>query len=265
METAKKNICGNSLGTGSALILTVVLTSLLAIVGVLFVMVSRVDQMATSAIAENKSLNFAVETTVATISRELVMDVPGMADPNSTPDPNSTSSQIEEYYDYPDANNLWLASLEPYELGGSYYWRQISRLYYTSDPNLGLQAAIVPDYQDPAVIGQGVMADADGDGVADSQWVILPDMSSPKGKPVYVAVRIIDNCAMLNANTAFKLDLSDPNAPIRDVGGTSQTQISFLAMAGRPGFPPAGSTVSQTHRTHPSTCPTSWSFATDSF
>lgn len=239
METAKKNIRGNSLGTGSALILTVVLTSLLAIVGVLFVMVSRVDQMATSAIAENKSLNFAVETAVATISRELVMDVPGMADPNSIPDPNSTSSQIEEYYDYPDANNLWLASLEPYELGGSYYWRQISRLYYTSDPNLGLQAAIVPDYQDPAIMGQGVMADADGDGVADSQWVILPDISSPKGKPVYVAVRIIDNCAMLNANTAFKLDLSDPNAPIRDVGGTSQTQISFLAMAGRPGFPPA--------------------------
>ena len=38
METAKKNIRGNSLDTGSALILTVVLTSLLAIVGVLFVM-----------------------------------------------------------------------------------------------------------------------------------------------------------------------------------------------------------------------------------
>jgi len=240
METAKKNIRGNSLGAGSALILTVVLTSLLAIVGVLFVMVSRVDQMATSAISENRSLNFAVETVVAKISRELVMDVPGMADPNSTPDPNSPSSQIEEYYDYPDANNLWLASLEPYESGGNYYWRQISRLYSTSDPNLGLQAAIVPDYQDPADIGPALMADADGDGVADSQWVILSDMSSPKGKPVYVAVRIIDNCAMLNANTAFKLDLSDPNAPARDVAGTSQMQISFLAMAGRPGFPPAG-------------------------
>ena len=239
MKTARKDICNDSLRTGSALILTVVLTSLLAIVGVLFVMVSRVDQMATSAISENKSLNFAVETVVATISRELAMDVPGMADPNNTPDPNSPLALTQEYYDYPDANNLWLASLEPYESGGNYYWRQISRLYYTSDPNLGLMAAIVPDYQDPGVIGQGVMADADGDGVADSQWVILLDVSSSKGKPIYIAVRIVDNGAMLNANTAFKFDVSDPNAPIRDVAGSSQTQISFLAMAGRPGFPPA--------------------------
>ncbi|MHC4352314.1 MAG: helix-hairpin-helix domain-containing protein [Planctomycetota bacterium] len=241
MKTAQKNICNKSVRTASALILTVVLTSLLAIVGVLFVLVSQVDQIATSAISENKTLNFAVETVVATACRELVMDVPGMADPNSTADPNSPLAQIEEYYDYPDANNLWLASLEPYEAGGNYYWRQISRLYYTSDPNLGLQAAIIPDYQDPATMGPGVMADADGDGVADSQWVILRDMSSSKGKPIYVAVRIIDNGAMLNANTAFKLDLSDPNAPIRNISGLSQTQISFLAMAGRPGFPPASS------------------------
>ncbi|UCF16314.1 MAG: helix-hairpin-helix domain-containing protein, partial [Phycisphaerales bacterium] len=123
--------------------------------------------------------------------------------------------------------------------GGNYYWRQISRLYNTSDPNLGLQAAIVPDYQDPTVIGQGAIADADGDGVADSTWVILLDMSSGKGKPIYAAIRIVDNGAMLNANTAFKFDISDPNAPLREVGGSRQTQISFLAMAGRPGFPPS--------------------------
>lgn len=221
------------------MILAVVLTSLLAIVGVLFVMVSRVNQIATSAVSQNKDLNLAIETAVATISRELVMDVPGMIDPNSTPDPNAATSLTEEYYDYPDVNNLWLASLEPYESGGNYYWRQISRLYNTSDPNLGLLAAIVPDYQDPAVIGQGVMADADGDGIADSQWVILPDMSTSRGKPIYTAIRVIDNAAMLNANTAFKFDPSDPNAPARDVAGSSQMQISLMSMAGRPGFPPA--------------------------
>jgi len=239
MKTAKEYTCNRFRNSGSALILTVVLTSLLAIVGVLFVMVSRVDRMATSAIAENKALNLAVDTVVATISRELVMDVPGMTDPNSiAADPNAVLAQIEEYYDYPDVNNLWLASLEPYESGGNYYWRQISHLYYTSDPNLGLQAEIIPDYQDPAIIGQGVMADADGDGIADSIWVILPNISSGKGKPIYVAIRIIDNGAMLNANTAYKFDISDPNAPIRDVDGSKQTQISFLAMAGRPGSPP---------------------------
>ena len=145
METARKNILNRSPRDGSALILTVVLTSLLAIIGVLFVMVSRVDKMATSAISENKSLNLAVETVVAKISQELVLDVPGMIDPNSLADPNSLPALIEEYYDYPDVNNLWLASLEPYESGGNYYWRQISQLYSASDPNLGLQAVLVPD------------------------------------------------------------------------------------------------------------------------
>ncbi len=240
MEAARKDILNKSLRAGSALILTVVLTSLLAIIGVLFVMVSRVDKMATSAISENRSLNLAVETVVAKISRELVLDVPGMTDPNSAPDPNGPPlALIEEYYDYPDVNNLWLASLEPYESGGNYYWRQISQLYIMSDPNLGLQAGIVPDYQDPTVIGQMVIADADGDGVGDAQWEIVPDISSSKGKPIYVAVRIIDNAAMLNANTAFKLEMGDPNAPPRDVGGSRQSQIGFLALAGRPGIPHA--------------------------
>ena len=84
---------------GSALILAVVLTSLLAIVGVMFLMVARVNRMATSGISENKELDSAVETVIAKISQELVLDVPGAVDPN------------EEYYDYPDPCNAWLASL----------------------------------------------------------------------------------------------------------------------------------------------------------
>ncbi|MHC4331882.1 MAG: hypothetical protein ACYSWW_27580, partial [Planctomycetota bacterium] len=247
MKTAENRLSDKSLGAGSALILTVVLTSLLAIVGVLFVMVSRVDKMATSAISENKELNLAVDTVVTKISRELVLDVPGVTDPGAW-DPNATDPNvvdpnaavlIQEYYDYPDVNNIWLAALEPYESGGIYYWRQISNIYNRADPNLGLQAAIVPDYQDPAVMGEAVKTDADGDGIADSRWTIIPDISSGKGMPIYAAVRIIDNAAMLNANTAFKFDLSDPNTPVSQVAGSSQTQISLLALAGRPGFPPA--------------------------
>ena len=74
---------------GSALILAVVLTSLLAIVGVMFLMVARVDRMATSGISENRELDSAVETVVAKISQELVLDVPGAVDPN------------QEYYELP--------------------------------------------------------------------------------------------------------------------------------------------------------------------
>jgi hypothetical protein len=210
---------------GSALILTVVLTSLLAIVGVLFVMASRVDNMATSAISENKELDLAIDTVVARISQELASDVPGVAG--------------QEYYDYPDANNTWLAVLEPYQFGTDYYWRQISDLYNRFDPNLAvLQAAVVPEYQDGRVMAEGLIADADGDGVADSRWVIVPDMSSSKGRPIYAAIRVIGNGGMLNVNTAYKLDPGDPNATIFDIGSPGQLQINLMALAGRPGNPP---------------------------
>ena len=223
METADKKLSRKAFPVGSALILAVVLTSLLAIIGVLFVMVSRVDKMATSAISENKELNLAVETVVAKISRELTLDVPGV--------------RGQEYYDYPNVNDIWLASLEPYRDGTLYKWRQISDLYAKLDPNLVLQAEVVPDYQDAGIMSEGVVADADGDGVADSRWVIIPEMSSGKGKPIYAAIRIIDNGAMLNANTAYKFDPTDPNSTVFDIGGSSQMQIDLLALAERPGDP----------------------------
>ncbi|MBN2317203.1 MAG: helix-hairpin-helix domain-containing protein [Sedimentisphaerales bacterium] len=218
MKTAEKQNITDIGHAGSALILAVVLTSLLAIVGVLFVMAARVDKMATSAIAETKGLDFAVETIIAEISQQLVLDVPGIAN--------------EEYYDYYDANDTWLASLQPYQSGGSYYWQQITDLYNTFDPNLVAQ--IVPEYQDPDVIGEGVIADADGDGVGDSRWAVVPNISSSKGEPIFAAIRIIDNGGMLNVNTGFTFDPNDPNSSILDLGRSSQMQINLMALASVP-------------------------------
>lgn len=207
---------------GSALILTVVLTSLLAIVGVLFVMVARVDKIETSAISENKELDFAVETIVAKISQDLAFDIP-CTDPNG--------QKRSEFYDYPGAKDKWLANLEPYKLDSNYYWRQISDVYNKFDSNLQLQAEIVPDYQDASVIVDGAIADADGDGVADSRWVIIPDVSSCKSKPIFAAIRIVDNGSMLNVNTAYKFDPNDPNATVFDIDGSSQMQINLESLA----------------------------------
>lgn len=220
--TSQERRATNDEYAGSALILAVVLTSLLAIVGVLFVMASRVDKMATSAISENKELDFAVETVIAQISQELLLDVPGIAN--------------QEYYDYPDANDTWLASLQPYQSGGNYFWQQITDLYNTLDPNL--QAQIVPEYQDPGIIDEGLIADPDGDGVGDSRWTMVPDISSSKGEPIYTAIRIIDNGGMLNVNTAYKFEPNDPNLTVLDIGRSSQMQINLLALAGAPGQPP---------------------------
>ncbi len=202
---------------GSALILTVVLTTLLALVAVLFLMTARIDKLASSAATENELLGLAVESTVARISQFLADDVPGM--------PGS-----HNYYDYPDSNNPWLADLEPNTAGGDYRWRQItdlndvemhpSRFRDVDAVPLSERAQIVDPASQP-------LADADGDGVTDARWYRLPGVTSGKGRPIYAAVRIIDNGAMLNLNTA----LMTPTAG--RVDGASQLQIDIAgAIAG---------------------------------
>ncbi len=225
MRTAYKKFRRSTFSAGSALILAVVLTSLLAIVGVLFVMITRIDTIATSAISENKELEFAVETVITKISQELASDVPGTA---------------AEYQDYPGPEDKWLASLEPYKSGNDYYWRQISDVTgYLTGYSSDIQAKIVGEYDAITDFNNLVAnADADGDGVGDSKWVKLDDITSGKGKPIYAAVRIVDNGAMLNANTAYKFDISDPNATILDIDGSSQTQINLVALAVRGNDPP---------------------------
>ena len=211
---------------GSALILAVVLSTLLAIVGVLFVMAARINQLGTSAISENKELELAVDTAVAGLSQQLAMDVPGIV------------SQNQEYYDYPDANNPWLASLEPYESSGSYYWRQVSDITgQLTGKNTNVKAEVVLPYN-PIPDTNNPIADADGDGVADSIWVPLSGITSSHGKPIYVAVRIVDNGAMLNVNTGFKFNPNDPNASMFSVDGKNQMQINVMALAGWAGDPP---------------------------
>jgi hypothetical protein len=216
---------------GSALILTVVLTSILAVIGVLFIMMARVDRMATSAISENKELNFAVEAVVAKISQELILDIPGMP------------KGVEDYYDYPDSNDAWLASLEPYKnnTDGKYYWRQISDVtgflaakgFQIRDVNTeprGLSTTdVVREYPDITLNNSGVLmeqsADADGDGIADSKWITLDDITSDRGKPIYAAIRIVDNGGMVNVNTAYQFD---PNSMAANrIDGSSQMQVDL--------------------------------------
>jgi DNA uptake protein ComE-like DNA-binding protein len=209
---------------GSAIILAVVLTTLLAILGVLFLFSSRVDSVATSAVGDNHDLKLAVDTVVSQISQVLAHNVPGV-------DPNGT------YYNYPDGNNPWLACLEPYQYQYApniYRWQHVTDLYnnfglFANDINAG----IIYDHSDTA--GNGVQADADGDGVSDSMWVQIQNVNSSKGKPIYAAIRIIDNGGMLNVNTGYWFNANaDPNS----TDGSSQTQINLLALAQRPGNSP---------------------------
>ena len=220
METIK--LFKNRLTAGSAFILVVVLTTLLALVGVMFLLTARVDKISASAIAENKQLDAAVETIISQISQQLVADTPGV-------DPN------EEYYDYPDEWNRWLANLEPDE---SDFWWQVSDIYNKFGP-IGLPTVLIDDYQDGIkLVGDSTAvapfpADADGDGVSDSLWVEIPDMNTSKGEPVFAAVRIIDNSGMLNVNTGYKFDPLAPDVNVSDIDGSSQLQINLAELSQR--------------------------------
>ncbi len=224
---------------GSALILTVVLTSLLAIVGVLFVMVSRIDQMTSAASVESKDLDLAVHTLVSQIERELVEDVPGVAG--------------QEYEDYPGPNDVWLAAMEPND---SQMWQQISDVtgalsargwsindIAIDDSAVGAFNPVIPESRPLLLASDGTLieqlADADGDGVADAKWFRIPGITTGKGRPIYAAVRIIDNAGMLNVNTGFGFNPFDPNVPASRASGSSVLHINTLALAGPRNAPPS--------------------------
>jgi hypothetical protein len=218
-EPVNQIVTASARPRGSALILAVVLTSLLAIIGVLFVLAARIDKLATSATTDSRELALAANAVLAEIDDTLISDVPGIG-------------SNQEYYDYPDANNAWLASAEPCQSGtgdAGYYWRQISNVAALPAGSVrnvrirlvGEREAIDPN--DP-----NTNADADGDGVGDARWFEVPGVMSSRGRPIYAAVRLLDNGGMLNVNTGYKFDPTerDPNL----VNGSSQLQVNLLVL-----------------------------------
>ncbi len=195
----------NNSRRGSAMILVVVVTVLLAVVGVMFVMVARLGEMETSAVIDSRDLDAAVDTVVAHIHSVLVEDLF---------EPDGTIGKDGPDYTWPGPDPRtgnrccpWLAVLEP-NSDNDFQWDYISDL---SEPgswppfdsrNLPPQI-ITPGQTYGSDTIQGFPADADGDGVADSRWIQVPNLTTSRAEPVFAAIRIIDNCSMLNLNTAF--------------------------------------------------------------
>jgi hypothetical protein len=214
---------------GSALILVIIVTVLLSVVGIMFVMTMRMREMTTANVTDDRDLDTAVAAVTEKIGTVLRQDLFGT---------NLTASILSnEPYDSTTNSDSWLASLEPKWLSDNgtpanptddmYQWDQMTKLYGTGSKwdrilrdglagwPLPQYGGIVKDYQDfgqcPTKVVNGITvpdvegfpADADGDGVADSMWERVSGLSTSRSKPVYAAVRIIDNCAMLNLNTAY--------------------------------------------------------------
>ena len=186
--------------TSSALVLVVVVTALLSVIGVIFVMTMRMREMTTSNITGNRDLDAAVHSTVGQIGTILVQDLFGTSLNKSIIDGTSGN----EPYDSLGTNDRWLASLEPDATTWKWpYITDLSNGTVIPLPSWNKASVIIHDYQAASDVKEGYPADADGDGVADSMWIKLPNLSTSKAKPVFAAVRIVDNCAMLNLNVAY--------------------------------------------------------------
>lgn len=246
---------------GSALILAVILTALLAVIGTIFLLSSRVESMSTSSIEEEKALESAIDSIIKKIANELTNDVPGVSG--------------QEYYDYPGEKDTWLASIEPYKntATNEYIWPQITDLtgllqnqkddemrfatrHVKVKPQLsnviieypeiklndngtwlrtGNKKDIINNKDDGLKEDEyrGQLADADGDGIADSKWIRLVDTFTGKGKDIYAAIRIIDNGGMINVNTAYRFDptVTFNVANNKRVDGSTQSNIDLKELA----------------------------------
>ena len=107
------------------------------------------------------------------------------------------------YYDPDDesVNTQWALGsfflVSPYNL--------IAKII-SSDDRVSVIEESTPIWDEDYLWYSGARADADGDGVADSRWVKVPNLTGPRGQNVYTAVRIIDNGGMLNLNTGLTFD-----------------------------------------------------------
>ncbi|NLU20338.1 MAG: hypothetical protein GXW89_06565 [Phycisphaerae bacterium] len=138
-------------------------------------------------------------------------------DPTNNTDPFATREPYDAAWASPPDNDekfhphlgadLFLASTMPEpRSGGGYVWRQISEIFpaganyqevYNETRNFPVK--LVPPTATPP---DNPAADADGDGMADSKWREIFGIAPP-GKRLFVAVRIIDNSALINVNTAW--------------------------------------------------------------
>ncbi|NLH17967.1 MAG: hypothetical protein GX455_15435 [Phycisphaerae bacterium] len=235
------SIYARSVGrSGSAMILVVVLTVLLSLIGLMFVLASRIEQATSASANVDRDLSAGVDAVVDRIEKVLVDDLFGAKRQarlcsGASENMPGTAVKYNERYDAAGNDDPWLMSINP---GWSEVntvspddlrndivtWSNVSDLYFDVYGISGFYVyglmgpgmKVGPDlyYHSTNQIGAPQIssnsslpkADADGDGVWDSIWVKLPNINSSKGQPIYSAVRILDNCAMLNLNTAFKLE-----------------------------------------------------------
>ncbi len=216
----------------SALIIVIVLISMLSIVGITLVLISHAGSIGTESMSRARIMNAAVSHIVDRIGDVIAEDVYNSENYDFPGDDDKWLASLEPYVDFSMPQNdpnrfIWSqisdslgqlnrenirvkdVHVDPTGLSDSNGKRETIDEYqeifvaetdgagYTKGDLLKGKRSLVGTYE-------GQWADADGDGVADSKWFVVPNVKTASGENYYAAVRIIDNSGMINVNTAYK-------------------------------------------------------------
>ncbi|MCC6240094.1 MAG: hypothetical protein IT448_07345 [Phycisphaerales bacterium] len=213
---------------GNILILVIVLLVLLALAGTAFLSVARNDRVSTTINSQNTQVDLLMDSLQELVKQKLIDDLPIMQRQRGV-----AEASIENWTHF--GKDKWLADRLPIWYAtspttGFPVWRYVSDIMPGTDyvfmaPATG--ATVSADREDylfrPGAVGDSPAlqryeratgnafgdplpaADADGDGIADAPYFMispgrLGDLT------YYAGIRIVDNTAAINVNTALDRD-----------------------------------------------------------
>ncbi len=248
---------------GSLLILVVVLLVLVFLMGTAYMVTTRSDRYSAEQFRANSQNGLAAEAVQNAVVAQIVNDQPFYA-------AGQTPPRIVPMWDCATNNtntdDLYLAERYPeWQTAVGAYWSSISWPLWNPggvrqfvDPRGGASFTFLagdlkntyrflPTFMTiggtsyPAMtvynaafgpaLGTYPAADADGDGVADSMLFQVPQVGGD-GLTYYAAIRVVDNCAAINANTAWSSvwDFSGTGAAVAPYDGLFPTGAGLLEM-----------------------------------
>lgn len=268
-KSVNERVPSRQRNAGSVLVLVVVLLVLVFLMGAAYMVTTRTDRYSAEGFRATSQSELAVEAVQNALIAQIVADQPNYAIAQTPPrivamwDCATNNTNTDDLYlaeRYPE----WQAGLGP-------YWSSISWPAFTPG---GVRQFVDPWGGAPFTFAAGDLknsyrflptfttvgghtypamsvytaafalvqatypaADADGDGVADSMLFALPQIAGD-GLTYYAAIRVVDNCAAINANTASSSNWDFANTgvafPVTAGGyphqGSFPTQVGMLEM-----------------------------------
>ncbi len=197
---------------GSVILMVVGLLTVISLLGITYLVVSRFDANQAKKIASRRAIIPVSEGILDEIVRAVKSDLHFNASSALGPYSGLSSGQNGwiQFVDFPsEDSDKFLASDYLYKytrtdtpLGSQTGWQHISNIYGAADNNATHISTSNTN-----------LRNADGDGVNDSYLFYTGTMNT-EGDKVYAAVRILDTSAWINVNTAARCDSGNLTTPV---------------------------------------------------